>query len=128
MVERSGNWTDRRTELIIGILLRAGVLLAVAVVLAGEALYLADRGDQVPHYETFVGASPGLSTIPGVLDGLREFQPLTIVQFGLFLLVFTPVARVAFSVFAFAAERDWMYVAMTLLVLAVLIASVASGM
>jgi uncharacterized membrane protein len=43
----------------------------------------------------------------------------------LLLLILTPVARVAFSVAAFALERDWTYVAITLIVLAVLIYSLA---
>ena len=39
------------------------------------------------------------------------------------LLILTPVARVAFSVAAFALERDWTYVAITLIVLAILVYS-----
>jgi len=49
-----------------------------------------------------------------------------IIQLGLLLLIATPVARVAFSVVAFAAERDWLYVAITLIVLAILIYSLTS--
>jgi uncharacterized membrane protein len=39
------------------------------------------------------------------------------------MLVATPVARVAFSVFAFFKERDWLYVGLTLIVLSVLMFS-----
>ena len=39
------------------------------------------------------------------------------------LLIATPVARVAFAVFGFAAEHDRMYVVFTLIVLAVLLYS-----
>jgi uncharacterized membrane protein len=46
-----------------------------------------------------------------------------VIQLGLLLLVATPVARVIFSVFAFAWERDWLYVLLTLIVLAVLLYS-----
>jgi uncharacterized membrane protein len=41
----------------------------------------------------------------------------------LLLLVATPVARVAFSAFAFAAERDYLYVVITLIVLGILLYS-----
>jgi uncharacterized membrane protein len=42
---------------------------------------------------------------------------------GLLLLIATPVARVAFSIFGFAAEKDWMYVVFTIIVLAILLYS-----
>jgi uncharacterized membrane protein len=42
------------------------------------------------------------------------------------LLIATPVARVAFSVFAFAEERDWMYVVVTLIVLGLLVYSLSA--
>jgi uncharacterized membrane protein len=37
------------------------------------------------------------------------------------------VARVAFSVFAFAAQRDWTYVTITVIVLAILVYSLSGG-
>jgi uncharacterized membrane protein len=50
-----------------------------------------------------------------------------IIQLGLLLLIATPVARVAISVVAFAVQRDRLYVAITLLVLAILLCSLMSG-
>jgi uncharacterized membrane protein len=44
-----------------------------------------------------------------------------IIQLGLLLLVLTPVVRVAFSVAAFAIQRDRLYVSVTLIVLGVLL-------
>jgi len=46
-----------------------------------------------------------------------------IIQFGILLLVATPIARVLFSVAAFARQRDWLYVAVTVVVLGVLLAN-----
>jgi len=48
-----------------------------------------------------------------------------IIQFGLLLLIATPIARVAFSLVGFALERDRSYVVITSIVLAVLIYGVA---
>ena len=45
------------------------------------------------------------------------------IQLGLLILIATPVARVAFSAFGFAVERDYLYVGITLFVLAVLLYS-----
>ena len=46
-----------------------------------------------------------------------------IIQLGLLLLIATPIARVVFSVYAFARQRDRTYVLVTLVVLAVLLYS-----
>jgi uncharacterized membrane protein len=50
-------------------------------------------------------------------------QSRSIMQLGLLLLIATPIARVIFSVFAFAIEGDRMYVIFTLIVLTVLLYS-----
>jgi uncharacterized membrane protein len=42
------------------------------------------------------------------------------VQLGLLLLIATPIGRVVFSVAGFARQRDWLYVGITLVVLALL--------
>ena len=64
-----------------------------------------------------------LSAAVVALGGVAGFQCRGIIQFGLVLLIATPVARVAFSVAAFALQRDNTYVAITLIVLAVLLFS-----
>jgi uncharacterized membrane protein len=50
-----------------------------------------------------------------------------LIQLGLLLLIATPVARVAFSVAAFAMQRDRLYVVVALIVLAVLMYSLTGG-
>jgi uncharacterized membrane protein len=51
------------------------------------------------------------------------FQGRGIIQLGLLLLIATPVARVALSIFGFAAERDRMYVGFATIVLVILLSS-----
>jgi len=127
MSNPSLSWTDVRVEGIIGNLLRAGVLLAAAVVLLGGGIFLVRHGGEPPHYRVFRGEPSDLRTVSGVLADALSFHGRNIIQFGLLLLIVTPVARVAFSVVAFALERDWLYVAVTLIVLAVLLFSLAGG-
>jgi uncharacterized membrane protein len=45
------------------------------------------------------------------------------IQFGLLLLILTPIARVAFTVVAFIARRDFVFVGITLVVLCILLAT-----
>ncbi len=107
----------------ISVVLRVGVIAAASVVLGGGVWYLARFGTEIPNYRAFHGEPQGLRSVAGVWKGVLARQPRSVIQLGLLLLIATPIARVALSVFAFAAQRDRTYVVITLLVLAVLIGS-----
>ena len=117
--------TDVRLEKVIGTLLQVGVLAAAAVVFAGGIWLLAGSGGTAPAYKQFRGEPGDLRSPHRIVASLAHPRPQTIIQFGLILLIATPVARVVFSLGAFAWERDWTYVAVTLIVLAVLAYSLA---
>jgi uncharacterized membrane protein len=117
------DWSDYRIEEIVGNLLRTGVMLSAAVVLVGGFLYLARTGFSAPHYGVFRGEPSDLKNLRGILRGVSTLDARSIIQLGLVLLIATPVARVAFSIWGFAAERDRMYVAFTSLVLVILLYS-----
>ena len=53
--------------------------------------------------------------------GLIPLGKTNVPEFGLLPLIATLVARVAFSVFAFAKQRDWTFVVITLFVLGLLL-------
>jgi uncharacterized membrane protein len=114
---------DKRAEKTIGLLLRTGVLLSAAVVLAGGILYLMHFASARPDYSAFHGEPATLRHTTRISRAARTLDPAAIIQFGLLLLIATPVARVIFSVWAFMRERDWMYVGVTLVVLALLLYS-----
>jgi uncharacterized membrane protein len=118
---------EEQTDRIIGVLLRTGVIAAASIVLAGGLWYLARFGTLIPNYRTFHGEPQDLRSVAGVWKGVLGLQPRSLIQFGLLLLIATPIARVAFSVIAFAIERDRLYVAFTMVVLMVLVWSL-SGM
>lgn len=50
-----------------------------------------------------------------------------VMMMGLLLLIATPVMRVAVSILAFAVQRDWRFVAITSVVLALLLLSFLLG-
>lgn len=112
---------------ILGVLLRAGVLLAAAVVLAGGLLYLARHGGEIEPFHVFHGEPPELRSVGGVVHAAGGGEARAIIQLGLLLLIATPVARVAFSLVLFVLQRDHVYTAVTALVLALLLASLAGG-
>ncbi len=116
-------WRDRRIEVILGNLLRTGVLLSAAVVLCGAGIYLARHAHEPANYRVFRGEPSDLRSISGILHSIVHERGRSLIQLGLLLLIATPIARVVFSIVGFAIERDRMYVAFTLIVLAVLLYS-----
>ncbi len=123
-------WTDQRIENIVGNLLRAGVILSAVVVVFGGVLYLIKYGHVPSEYRIFRGEPTDLKSISGIVRDAFALHSRGIIQAGLLLLIATPVARVAFSIFGFAEEKDRMYVAFTVIVLLILLYSLigsASG-
>ena len=120
-------WTDRKVETIVGNLLRSGVILAAGVVLLGAVVFLFRHGQEQPHYAVFKGEPGDLRKVSGIVARAVGFRGREIIQFGLLLLIATPIARVAFSVVAFGLERDRLYVGITLTVLAILLFGLMGG-
>ena len=127
-----------RMERLVSTTLRVGILLGTVLIILGIVL-LAHTGQTgygaiAPHglaalLRFTAPGSPGhFPTTPGqvVRDALGG-KPYAIIELGLLALIATPALRVALSVGFFAAERDRLYVVVTLLVLAVLVASYLLG-
>ena len=112
---------DHRMENMMGRLLQTGVLLASAVVLIGGFLYLHAHAGTTRDYSIFAGEPASLRHPAELLRLLMTGDPAAIVQLGVLLLIATPIARVVFAAIGFAVERDRLYVAISLVVLAVLI-------
>lgn len=118
-------WVDRA----ISRLLRGGVLVSMSVVVVGLLLSFVRH----PHYVTSHAALGTLTAANGsypndardVATMISEGKGQGLVMLGLLLLIATPVARVAFSIVAFALEGDRLYVAITIVVLLLLLASFA---
>jgi uncharacterized membrane protein len=116
-------WDDHRMEVILGNLLRSGVMFSAAVVLCGGCIYLVRHAHELAEYRVFRGEPSEYRTISGVIHSIMNGRGRGVIQLGLLLLIATPIARVAFSVVGFALERDRMYVVFTLIVLAILLYS-----
>lgn len=119
---------DKNLEIIMSRLLRVGVVLAASFVLFGGIIYLIHHGYSLPNYKTFKGEPSNLKNIPSIFKDMFTFSTGSIIQFGLILLIATPVARVILSVVAFLFEKDYMYTVFTLIVLTILLYSFFAGM
>jgi uncharacterized membrane protein len=118
---------DERMDRFLGALLRVGVAVSAAVVVAGAILYLARHGTDLRDFRTFRGEPPQLEHPAGVVRSALHGDDRGVIMLGLLALIATPIARVAASIGAFARQRDWLYVGLTTFVLAVLIYSVIGG-
>jgi len=112
---------------IIGNLLRIGVTVAALVVLAGGVAYLVFHPGATQNFRAFSGEPAELRSVSAIVKGSLALHSVQIIQLGLLLLIITPVARVTFSVLAFALQRDRTYVIVTLIVLSLLLYSVLGG-
>ncbi len=116
-------WNDEAVERVMSRLLQTGVLTSALVVLAG-GLWNVIAGPHAPmDYHRFHGEQPGLRNIAEIATGALSGSPRNLIQFGILLLIATPIARVVFALIAFALEEDRIYVIVCLLVLAVLMYS-----
>lgn len=119
--------SDAGIDKLIGGLLRVGVVVSSLIVLIGGGLYLKRHGTELPSYHMFHGEPSKLRSVLGIVKEASSFSGRGIIQFGLLLLIATPVMRVAFTVVAFIIQRDRIYVGVTLIVLSVLLFSLAGG-
>jgi uncharacterized membrane protein len=118
--------SDERVEGIISDLLRIGVIASALIVVSGGIFYLMSHGRQ-PKPDLSHFTPEQLRNPVHIMREAASFHELGLILFGLLLLIATPVARVIFSVIAFALQRDYLYVFFTLLVLSVLLYSLFSG-
>jgi uncharacterized membrane protein len=122
-VSTTRNWTDKNIEEVVGNLLRIGVSLSAFVVSIGAAIYLVRHGRQPANYRVFHGEPSDLRSLSGIVRDAFHLHGRGIIQLGLLLLIATPVARVAFSIWGFAEEHDRLYMIFTGIVLIVLLYS-----
>jgi uncharacterized membrane protein len=120
-----------RAELLIANVLRYGVLLCLCVVGVGLALRFAQPGNADTVAALLSGLTPGEyhppATVAALGAGLARLDADTVIALGLLLLIALPVVRVALTTLIFLRERDWAFVGITLVVLAVLFTGIFLG-
>jgi uncharacterized membrane protein len=127
MPDTNKTWNDRKMRDIMGKLLRTGVLSAASVVVVGGILFFIQHPGEIFEFGTFKSEPARLRHLPVIFREAFTFKSRAVIQFGLLLLVATPVARVLFSLVGFMLERDWLYVAITFIVTAILFTSLFSN-
>jgi uncharacterized membrane protein len=120
---RRERMSDEEVEQWIGRLLQLGVVISAAVAIIGGVVYLFRYGTGPTHYARFRGVPAGLESVHGIVEGALALRSRWVIQLGLLLLIATPILRVALALVAFLRQRDYTYVLVTSLVLALLLYS-----
>ncbi|AFY31820.1 DUF1634 domain-containing protein [Calothrix sp. PCC 7507] len=110
--------SERQLEYLLSNLLKYGVLIASTVVFLGGVLYLIHHGTEPVKYQVFRGEPSQFRSPAGVINAVFSGSRRGIIQMGLLLLIATPIMRVIISLLAFLWRREFIYVAVTSLVLA----------
>lgn len=99
--------------------LRAGTIAAGTLIALGLALFLArhPREPILPHAH-----APAMAHPVELVDAALSLDGLAIVGVGVVCLILTPTLRVVFVLLSFLARRDWLFAALSLVVLGVLLA------
>lgn len=108
-------------SLLLSLVLRGGVLLAALLVFLGGLGTLRAHGGEPALEVLRAPQDPGSWALPALLGRLARGDLGALTRLGLWVLILTPVARVALSALLFAWERDWVYTAVALWVLLVLV-------
>ncbi len=118
---------DQLLEIAMGRMLRIGVSLSAFVVLVGGALYLREFQGSMPDYSQFHLSRAPYRSVIAILDSLTHLESKSLIDFGILLLIATPISRVLLGVIGFSMEKDRMYAAVSAIILAILLASLFTG-
>ena len=121
----------RRTELVISMVLRVGVVASLVLIVAGLVVSFVHHPDyrtsSVVRQAVITGKTSYPHSAGSVISALAAGQGRGIVTLGLLVLLLTPIARVAVSVLIYSFQRDFLFVAVTSFVLVVLLLSFVIG-
>lgn len=68
-----------------------------------------------------------ISDLPGLIEGLAEARPSSILCFATLILVLTPVARILVCALVFLADRDLRFALLSFVVLSIIVTSALMG-
>ncbi len=113
-------------EILLGKTLRIGVVIAAVVIGLGVAVFLIrERGDI--SFDNALGRREAIVklTPEALWSGLKAGSARSIILLGIFLLILTPIVRVAMTLLLFFRQRDWILAVCAGFVLTILVLGLA---
>ncbi|CAD7798736.1 hypothetical protein CHRY9390_00379 [Chryseobacterium aquaeductus] len=121
------NFTDLDLNRSVGNLLRLGVILSVITSLIGFAkLFL--EGFKMPRkYKLLDMGTSSEKVWSHFWETLCKGEGMAIIQLGILMLIFTPLMRIIFALIGYLKEKDYLYVVISSIVLAIMAVSFFTG-
>lgn len=121
------DFTDVDLNRSVGNLLRLGVILSVITSLIGFVkLFL--EGFQMPRkYKLLDMGTSSEKVWSHFWETLCKGEGMAIIQLGILMLIFTPLMRIIFALIGYLKEKDYVYVIISSIVLAIMAISFFTG-
>ena len=121
------NFTDIDLNRSVGNLLRLGVVLSVTTSLIGF-IKLFMEGFKMPRKYTLLDMGNSSEKVwSHFWETLCKGEGMAIIQLGILMLIFTPLMRIIFALIGYLKEKDYVYVVVSSIVLAIMAVSFFTG-
>lgn len=121
------DFTDVDLNRSVGNLLRLGVILSVITSLIGF-VKLFMEGFQMPRkYKLLDMGTSSEKVWSHFWETLCKGEGMAIIQLGILMLIFTPLMRIIFALIGYLKEKDYVYVIISSIVLAIMAVSFFTG-
>ncbi|MFY1047599.1 DUF1634 domain-containing protein [Chryseobacterium sp. GP-SGM7] len=121
------DFTDIDLNRSVGNLLRMGVILSVITSLIGF-IKLFTEGFKMPRKYKLLDMGTSSEKVWGHFwETLCKGEGMAIIQLGILMLIFTPLMRIIFALIGYLKEKDYVYVIISSIVLAIMAVSFFTG-
>lgn len=121
------HFTDVDLNRSVGNLLRLGVILSVITSLVGF-VKLFTEGFKMPRkYKLLDMGTSSEKVWSHFWETLCKGEGMAIIQLGILMLIFTPLMRIIFALIGYLKEKDYTYVIISSIVLAIMAVSFFTG-
>lgn len=121
------NFTDVDLNRSVGNLLRLGVILSVITSLIGFVKLFLEGFEMPKKYRLLDMGTSSEKVWSHFWETLCKGEGMSIIQLGILMLIFTPLMRIIFALIGYLKEKDYVYVIISSIVLAIMAVSFFTG-
>ena len=121
------DFTDVDLNRSVGNLLRLGVILSVITSLIGFVKLFMEGFEMPRKYKLLDMGTSSDKVWSHFWETLCKGEGMAIIQLGILMLIFTPLMRIIFALIGYLKEKDYVYVIISSIVLAIMAVSFFTG-
>lgn len=121
------DFTDVDLNRSVGNLLRLGVILSVVTSLIGFVKLFMEGFEMPRKYKLLDMGTSSDKVWSHFWETLCKGEGMAIIQLGILMLIFTPLMRIIFALIGYLKEKDYVYVIISSIVLAIMAISFFTG-